>query len=130
MEQIDVEDAAARGLLVGVMLSSVQGGACGRGSSLGGLDRRWRSGGGSHIPLFKTLFPPFQGYITKGFVSEEELGKRLAQVVSNPSLSKSGVYWSWNNDFSSSENIMSKEASNQDKAKKVWEVTEKVVGLA
>lgn len=33
-----------------------------------------------HIPLFRTLFPPFQKYITKGFVSEEESGKRLAQV--------------------------------------------------
>nr|KJB62751.1 hypothetical protein B456_009G433900 [Gossypium raimondii] len=33
-----------------------------------------------HIPLFRLLFPPFQKYITKGFVSEEEAGKRLAQV--------------------------------------------------
>ena len=34
-----------------------------------------------HIPLFRTLFPPFQKYITKGYVSEEESGKRLAQVM-------------------------------------------------
>ncbi len=33
-----------------------------------------------HYGLFKTLFPPFQKYITKGFVSEEEAGRRLAQV--------------------------------------------------
>ena len=33
-----------------------------------------------HIPLFRLLFPPFQKYITKGYVSEEEAGKRLAQV--------------------------------------------------
>ncbi|KAJ9182871.1 hypothetical protein P3X46_006817 [Hevea brasiliensis] len=33
-----------------------------------------------HIPLFRLLFPPFQKYITKGFVSEDEAGKRLAQV--------------------------------------------------
>lgn len=33
-----------------------------------------------HIPLFRLLFPPFQKYITKGYVSEEESGKRLAQV--------------------------------------------------
>eukprot|EP00250_Pteridium_aquilinum_P018048 c23916_g1_i1 orf=227-1405(+) len=84
----------------------------------------------SHIPLFRTLFPPFQKYITKGYVSEEESGKRLAQVVSDPSLCKSGVYWSWNNDSSSFENCLSEEASNQDKAKKVWEVSEKLVGLA
>uniref|UniRef100_A0A2P2K0J7 NADPH-protochlorophyllide oxidoreductase n=1 Tax=Rhizophora mucronata TaxID=61149 RepID=A0A2P2K0J7_RHIMU len=41
-----------------------------------------------HIPLFRLLFPPFQKYITKGFVSEEEAGKRLAQVDNrkNPML--------------------------------------------
>lgn len=32
------------------------------------------------IPLFRLLFPPFQKYITKGYVSEDEAGKRLAQV--------------------------------------------------
>ncbi|MCL7030556.1 hypothetical protein MKW94_020237 [Papaver nudicaule] len=83
-----------------------------------------------HIPLFRTLFPPFQKYITKGFVSEEESGKRLAQVVSDPSLTKSGVYWSWNKDSASFENQLSQEASDVDKARKVWEVSEKLVGLA
>ncbi len=33
-----------------------------------------------HYSLFRTLFPPFQKYITKGYVSEEEAGNRLAQV--------------------------------------------------
>ncbi|KAL8463301.1 hypothetical protein ACS0TY_033309 [Phlomoides rotata] len=65
-----------------------------------------------HIPLFRLLFPPFQKYITKGYVSEEEAGKRLAQVVYDSSLSKSGVYWSWNNNSSSFENQLSKEASD------------------
>jgi protochlorophyllide reductase len=83
-----------------------------------------------HIPLFRLLFPPFQKYITKGYVSEEEAGKRLAQVVSDPSLGKSGVYWSWNNNSSSFENQLSKEASDAEKAKKLWEVSEKLVGLA
>ncbi|KAK6142594.1 hypothetical protein DH2020_022942 [Rehmannia glutinosa] len=83
-----------------------------------------------HIPLFRLLFPPFQKYITKGYVSEEEAGKRLAQVVSDPSLSKSGVYWSWNNNSSSFENQLSKEASDSEKARKLWEVSEKLVGLA
>ncbi|KAL3848866.1 hypothetical protein ACJIZ3_010748 [Penstemon smallii] len=83
-----------------------------------------------HIPLFRTLFPPFQKYITKGYVSEEVAGKRLAQVVSDPSLSKSGVYWSWNNNSSSFENQLSKEASDAEKARKLWEVSEKLVGLA
>ncbi|GFP90583.1 protochlorophyllide reductase b chloroplastic [Phtheirospermum japonicum] len=54
-----------------------------------------------HIPLFRLLFPPFQKFITKGLVSEEEAGKRLTQVVSNTSLTKSGVYWSWIKDSTS-----------------------------
>ncbi|XVF18916.1 hypothetical protein REPUB_Repub11eG0064900 [Reevesia pubescens] len=83
-----------------------------------------------HIPLFRLLFPPFQKYITKGFVSEDEAGKRLAQVVSDPSLTKSGVYWSWNKDSASFENQLSQEASDQEKARKMWELSEKLVGLA
>uniref|UniRef100_A0A6N2NFZ5 NADPH-protochlorophyllide oxidoreductase n=1 Tax=Salix viminalis TaxID=40686 RepID=A0A6N2NFZ5_SALVM len=83
-----------------------------------------------HIPLFRLLFPPFQKYITKGFVSEREAGKRLAQVVSDPSLTKSGVYWSWNKDSASFQNQLSEEASDAEKARKVWEVSEKLVGLA
>ncbi|KAJ6724440.1 hypothetical protein OIU85_022371 [Salix viminalis] len=83
-----------------------------------------------HIPLFRLLFPPFQKYITKGFVSELEAGKRLAQVVSDPSLTKSGVYWSWNKDSASFQNQLSEEASDAEKARKVWEVSEKLVGLA
>ncbi|KAM5585936.1 protochlorophyllide reductase, chloroplastic [Rosa sericea] len=82
-----------------------------------------------HIPLFRLLFPPFQKYITKGYVSEEESGKRLAQVVSDPSLTKSGVYWSWNKTSASFENQLSEEASDAEKARKVWEVSEKLVGL-
>ncbi|XP_019183223.1 PREDICTED: protochlorophyllide reductase-like [Ipomoea nil] len=83
-----------------------------------------------HIPLFRLLFPPFQRFITKGFVSEDEAGKRLAQVVSDPSLTKSGVYWSWNKDSASFENQLSQEASDADKARKVWDLSEKLVGLA
>ncbi|KAJ0251484.1 Protochlorophyllide reductase B [Hirschfeldia incana] len=83
-----------------------------------------------HIPLFRTLFPPFQKYITKGYVSETESGKRLAQVVSDPSLTKSGVYWSWNKASASFENQLSEEASDVEKARKVWEISEKLVGLA
>ncbi|GMP67154.1 hypothetical protein CsSME_00027237 [Camellia sinensis var. sinensis] len=83
-----------------------------------------------HVPLFRLLFPPFQKYITKGYVSEEEAGKRLAQVVSEPSLTKSGVYWSWNKNSASFENQLSQEASDTEKARKVWEISEKLVGLA
>lgn len=83
-----------------------------------------------HVPLFRLLFPPFQKYITKGYVSEEEAGKRLAQVVSDSSLEQSGVYWSWNKNSSSFQNQLSKEASDVEKARKLWEISEKLVGLA
>ncbi|KAL2613054.1 hypothetical protein R1flu_024746 [Riccia fluitans] len=84
----------------------------------------------NHVQLFRTLFPPFQKYITKGYVSEEEAGKRLAQVVSDPKLSKSGVYWSWNKESNSFENELSEEASNPEKARRLWEISEKLCGLA
>ncbi|XP_058217984.1 protochlorophyllide reductase, chloroplastic isoform X3 [Rhododendron vialii] len=83
-----------------------------------------------HIPLFRLLFPPFQKYITKGYVYEDEAGKRLAQVVSDLSLTKSGVYWSWNKSSASFENQLAEEASNPEKARRLWEISEKLVGLA
>jgi hypothetical protein len=38
----------------------------------------------------------FMKYITGGYVSEEEAGRRLYQVVVDPRCARSGVYWSWN----------------------------------
>uniref|UniRef100_A0A383V7Z2 NADPH-protochlorophyllide oxidoreductase n=1 Tax=Tetradesmus obliquus TaxID=3088 RepID=A0A383V7Z2_TETOB len=84
----------------------------------------------NHVPLFKSLFPVFQKYVTKGYVSEEEAGKRLAQVVSDPNMGKSGVYWSWNNATGVFENQVSEEVSDDGKAAKLWEVSEKLVGLS
>ncbi|KAJ8755051.1 hypothetical protein K2173_016556 [Erythroxylum novogranatense] len=84
----------------------------------------------AHVPLFRLLFPPFQMYITKGDVSEYDAGKRLAQVVSDPRLTKSGIYWSWNKDSASFENQLSQEASDPEKAREVWELSEKLLGLA
>lgn len=52
------------------------------------------------------------------------------QVVSDPSLTKSGVYWSWNKDSASFENQLSQEASDAEKARKLWEVSEKLIRLA
>ena len=83
-----------------------------------------------HYGVFKTLFPVFQKYVTKGYVSEEEAGKRLAQVVSDPALSKSGVYWSWSNTKGAFENQVSEEVADDTKAVKLWEISEKLVGLA
>lgn len=83
-----------------------------------------------HYGLFRTLFPAFQKYVTKGYVSEEEAGRRLASVVSDPKLSKSGVYWSWSNTTGSFENQVSEEVSDDAKAAKLWDISAKLVGLA
>lgn len=54
----------------------------------------------------------------------------FTQVVSDPSLTKSGVYWSWNKTSASFENQLSQEASDAEKARRVWDISEKLVGLA
>eukprot|EP00878_Enallax_costatus_P000180 GHUV01000234.1.p1 GENE.GHUV01000234.1~~GHUV01000234.1.p1 ORF type:complete len:417 (+),score=108.97 GHUV01000234.1:103-1251(+) len=84
----------------------------------------------NHVSLFRQLFPVFQKYVTKGYVSEEEAGRRLAQVVSDPTMGKSGVYWSWNNNTGAFENQVSEEVSDDEKARKLYEISEKLVGLA
>jgi len=84
----------------------------------------------SHVKLFQVLFPLFQQYVTKGFVSEEEAGRRLMQVVADPTMSQSGVYWSWDNDTGAFKNQVSEEVSDDAKGRALWEVSEKLVGLA
>ncbi|WP_341528914.1 protochlorophyllide reductase [Nostoc sp. UHCC 0302] len=88
----------------------------------------------NHYPLFQKLFPLFQKYITGGFVSEELAGERVATVVAAPEYNKSGTYWSWGNrqkkDRKSFVQQVSPEASDDDKAKRLWELSEKLVGLA
>ncbi|MEA5550981.1 protochlorophyllide reductase [Anabaena cylindrica UHCC 0172] len=87
-----------------------------------------------HYPLFQKLFPLFQRYITGGYVSEEDAGKRVAEVVADPAYNESGMYWSWGNrqkkDRKSFVQEVSNEASDDDKAKRLWELSEKLVGLA
>ncbi|KAF8065757.1 hypothetical protein HT031_002817 [Scenedesmus sp. PABB004] len=84
----------------------------------------------NHVPVFQKLFPVFQKYVTKGYVSEEEAGRRLAAVVSDPGMDKSGVYWSWNNSTGAFENQVSEEVADDDKGRKLWELSEKLVGLS
>jgi protochlorophyllide reductase len=87
----------------------------------------------NHYPLFQKLFPLFQRYITGGFVSEELAGERVAMVVADPAYSQSGTYWSWGNrqrkDGKSFVQEVSPEASDDDKAGRLWELSAKLVGL-
>jgi len=92
---------------------------------------------------FRWLFPRFQKYVTKGYVSMDEAGERLAQVASDPKCTQSGVYWSWNGEAKSFgegsaggsgglifENNPSDEVLNDDKASKLWDISVNAVGLS
>lgn len=88
----------------------------------------------NHYPLFQKIFPIFQKYITGGFVSQELAGVRVAQVVADPEYSQSGSYWSWGNrqkkDGKSFVQQVSPQARDDEKAERMWELSEKLVGLA
>jgi len=84
----------------------------------------------NHFGLFQTLFPLFQQYVTKGYVSEEEAGRRLSLVVSDPEYKVNGAYWSWdtntNNGFV---NTPSDEVQDGSKGQKLWDLSAKLVGI-
>jgi protochlorophyllide reductase len=88
----------------------------------------------NHYPLFQKLFPIFQRYVTGGFVSEELAGERVAEVVADPAYRQSGAYWSWGNrqkkDGKSFVRQVSPEARDDEKAKQMWDLSAKLVGLA
>jgi protochlorophyllide reductase len=87
----------------------------------------------NHYPLFQTLFPLFQKYITGGYVSQELAGERVAAVVADPEYKQSGVYWSWGNrqkkGGKSFVQKVSPQASDQEKAARLWDLSAKLVGL-
>lgn len=99
---------------------------------------------------FRKLFPLFMKYVTGGFVSEEEAGQRLAQVVTDPRAKKSGVYWSWNGGARTVafidprtgkltgaggsggdlfENKYSPAVTNEKASKLMWEYSTKITGV-
>lgn len=88
----------------------------------------------NHYPLFQKIFPLFQRYITGGYVSQELAGERVAQVVIDPEFKQSGAYWSWGNRQKQGRKSfvqeVSKDASDADKAEKMWDLSMNLVGLA
>lgn len=88
----------------------------------------------NHYSLFRTIFPWFQKNITGGYVSQELAGERVAAVVADSDYKVSGAYWSWGNRQQSGRKSflqeVSNEALNPDKAKKLWDLSYKLVGLA
>ncbi|MEB3332374.1 MAG: protochlorophyllide reductase [Synechococcaceae cyanobacterium] len=83
---------------------------------------------------FQTIFPWFQKTITGGYVSQALAGERVADVVTDADFAVSGVHWSWGNRQTKGGRQFSQElsdkASNPDTARRVWELSMKLVGLA
>jgi len=84
-------------------------------------------------PLFQKIFPWFQKNITKGYVSQELAGERVAQVVADPRFTQSGVHWSWGNRNSAIREPFAQELSMKAKSAKLskdlWQVTAKLVDM-
>jgi protochlorophyllide reductase len=87
----------------------------------------------NHYSLFQTIFPWFQKNITGGYVTEQLAGERVAQVVADSRYNESGVYYSWGNrqkeDRPAFKQEISNEALDDNKAERLWELSEKLVGL-
>jgi len=83
--------------------------------------------------LFQQLFPLFQKYVTKGYVTQELAGKRVAVVVTEPGFDRSGMHWSWGNrqqpGRAAFAQPLSTRATNPELGQRLWEYSEQLVGL-
>jgi protochlorophyllide reductase len=81
--------------------------------------------------LFQTIFPWFQKNITKGYVSQQLAGERVAQVVIDPEFAESGVHWSWGNrqqpGRAAFAQRLSDKASSQERATLLWELSDRLI---
>ncbi|NJP09247.1 MAG: protochlorophyllide reductase [Leptolyngbyaceae cyanobacterium RU_5_1] len=88
----------------------------------------------NHYPLFQKLFPLFQKHITGGYVSQETAGERVAAVVADPEFKQSGAYWSWGNRQKEGREAfvqkVSPQARDDAKSERMWNLSERLVGLA
>jgi len=110
-----------------------------------------------HYPVFQALFPVLQREVTKAYVSEDEAGRRLAQVVSEPDYARSGCYFSWGGEagtggaggadaventdrssdrfmqYGSFRTLQSDEiggdAADDERCRKLWDLSEKLCGM-
>ena len=83
--------------------------------------------------LFRFLFPIFQKFITKGYVSQRLAGERVAQIASLKKYAKPAVHWSWGNrqkfDRKAFSQRLSKRIIDSEISKQTFELTRKLVGL-
>jgi protochlorophyllide reductase len=80
---------------------------------------------------FQRIFPLFQKYITKGYVTQALAGERTAQVVADGAFAReSGVHWSWGNRQDGRAPFaqpLSARATDQRRNARLWELTEQLV---
>jgi protochlorophyllide reductase len=80
---------------------------------------------------FQTIFPWFQKHITKGYVTQELAGERVAQVVTDAEFAQSGVHWSWGNrqreGRAAFAQPLSARAENEARASRLWALSERFV---
>ena len=83
--------------------------------------------------LFRFLFPIFQKFITKGYVSQRLAGERVAQVASFKEYAKPAVHWSWGNRQKFGRKAFSQKLSRRiidsDISRQTYELTRKLVGI-
>ncbi len=83
-------------------------------------------------PAFRRIFPWFQKHITKGYVTQELSGERVAQVVADQAFAQSGVHWSWGNRQNGREAFaqpLTAKAQQVARAARLWTLSEQMVGL-
>jgi protochlorophyllide reductase len=83
---------------------------------------------------FRVIFPWFQQHVTKGYVTQELSGERVAQVVADPEFAEqSGVHWSWGNRQQAGRKAfaqpLSSRATDQARNERLWELSARLVGL-
>ena len=83
--------------------------------------------------LFRFLFPIFQKFITKGYVSQRLAGERVAQVATYKEYARSAVHWSWGNRQKNGRKAFSQKLSKRiidiKTSQETYDLTKKLVGL-
>ena len=83
--------------------------------------------------FFQKIFPWFQQHITKGYVSQELSGIRVAKVVEDFEFGLSGQHWSWGNRQTKNRPAFSQELSSKatdiERSSKLWDLTAGLVRL-
>ncbi len=83
--------------------------------------------------IFRILFPLFQKFITKGYVSERLAGERVSIVATGDEFSESGVHWSWGNRQKLGRKVFAQKLSDRiidpNTSNKMWNLSMQLVGL-